>query len=131
MEKHHGLRKKLFRYLGLGTCERWCLPLPGRAHRPLTGIFDLPVLKSLCSSVVRPQRLKAYSHWKFLLQFRPLLAASPFTQLVARSPASDLQWHFIYSVPGALVTFAFSLCTVLPGRMGYCLLNLCTSCRCL
>lgn len=79
------------------TCPRW-------------GPSPMVLSSSPCVVVpARPRLLKAYSHGKFLLQFQPLLAAWPFTQLDMRSPASDLQWQFIYFVPSSLAVFALSL----------------------
>lgn len=57
------------------------------------------LLEPLRSRPTRPQLLKSYSLSRFLFQFQPRLTAFPFTQLDMRSPASDLQWHFIYFVP--------------------------------
>lgn len=86
-------------------------PLPSQgSHAPNCDYLQHAyLLESLCSRPTWPQLLKSYSLSRFLVQFQPRLTASPFTQLDTRSPASDLQWHFIYFVPWTLVIFALFL----------------------
>lgn len=114
-------------FMGCASMRDGSHPLPSQgSHAPKCDYLQHAyLLESLCCRPTWPQLLKFYSLSRFLFQFQPCLTASPFTQLDTRSPASDLQWHFIYFVPWTLVIFALFLALqTTPGKHGLLLTQL-------